>query len=364
LIKGIILMGVIAIFFGAIGIGFVLILSGGNPIAYLQKTVIRFNLASRQDELNTPIGNDEKPVRFTINSGDSPSLIGRNLLDTGLIADASLFVDYLRSEDLDTRLQAGTYFLNQTQTIPQIAQTLLDSRNSSITFRVVEGSRIEEIAEAIDADRRFGFTGAEFLSVVGNGAQLDPALSQLLGIPTGATLEGFMYPDTYVLPPNVTATELRDQLLQAFISAVGQQMINDAIAQGYTMRNMVTLASIIERESVHSDEDVLISSVYRNRLAINMLLQADPTVQYALNGTRGRWWVNITQADYRGVVSPFNTYLNLGLPPNPIANPSLSALRAAVYPAESTYFYFRARCDGSNRHNFATTYDEHLANGC
>jgi len=95
-----------------------------------------------------------------------------------------------------------------------------------------------------------------------------------------------------------------------------------------------------------------------------MRLQADPTVQYGINGARGRWWPAITQADYRNIASPYNTYLNEGLPPGPIASPGLSAIRAATYPAESSYFYFRAKCDRSNYHNFATTYDEHLANGC
>jgi UPF0755 protein len=115
---------------------------------------------------------------------------------------------------------------------------------------------------------------------------------------------------------------------------------------------------------VWDDEHTLITSVYRNRLDIGMKLDADPTVQYALQGARGRWWPNISPSDYTGVESPYNTYLNFELPPGPIANPSLSAIRAAIYPAESSYIYFRARCDGSNYHRFATTYDEHLANGC
>ena len=138
----------------------------------------------------------------------------------------------------------------------------------------------------------------------------------------------------------------------------------DAGADGYTMYDIVTLASIIERESVWADENVLIASVYRNRLDIAMRLQADPTVQYGLDDSRGRYWTNITVEDYQGVNSLYNTYIYDGLPPGPIANPSLSAIRAAVYPASTNYIFFRAKCDGSNRHNFAVTFDEHLANGC
>ncbi len=369
LLKAMILMAVVGVFVGAVGLGVLLIVSGGNPISWVQNTFIRFSLSSRTEEINRAIGTNDTPIRFSINSGDAPALVARNLVNASLIADPVLFVNYLRAEGLDTQLEAGVYFLNQAQNIPQIANTLIDSRNSSIRFRVVEGTRLEEVAEAIDAIRLFGFTGAEFLATTGVGASIDPDLAGLLGVPVvgdtlQASLEGFMFPDTYVFPPDITALELRDQLLEAFVGAVGVPLFNDATTQGWTMRQAVTLASIAEREAVWDDEHVLITSVYRNRLDVDMLLQADPTVQYALNGTRGRWWTNITQADYRNVTSPYNTYLNKGLPPSPIASPSLSAIRAAIYPAESSYFYFRARCDGSNYHNFATTYDEHLANGC
>lgn len=369
LLKAVILLAVVGVFVGAVGLGVLLILSGGDPVGWAQRAFIRLSLSARTEELNRPVGTDTTPLRFAVNPGDTPTTIARNLVNASLIADPVLFVNYVRAEGIDTQIEAGVYFLNQAQTIPQIAYTLLDSRRSSITFRVVEGSRIEEIAEAIDRTRLFGFSGADFLALVRAGAPIDPDLAALLGVPTvdgiaQVSLEGFMFPNTYVLPPTMTALELRDQLLEAFVSAVGDTLINDARAQGWTMRQVVALASIVEREAVWDDEHVLIASVYRNRLDIDMLLQADPTVQYALNGARGRWWTNITQADYVNVVSPYNTYLNKGLPPGAIANPSLSAIRAVVYPAESSYYYFRARCDRSNYHNFATTYQEHLANGC
>jgi UPF0755 protein len=107
---------------------------------------------------------------------------------------------------------------------------------------------------------------------------------------------------------------------------------------------MVTLASIVEKEAVHPDEYPLIASVYRNRLTLGMTLDADPTVQYALSGQRGTWWPPLTADDYRNILSDYNTYINYGLPPGPIANPRLAAIRAAVYPAESSYLYFRGAC--------------------
>jgi UPF0755 protein len=108
----------------------------------------------------------------------------------------------------------------------------------------------------------------------------------------------------------------------------------------------------------------MIAGVYRNRLDIGMKLDADPTVQYGLGFQDGSWWPQITQADYSGVISDYNTYLRSDLPPGPIANPSLSAIQGTVYPVESEYLFFRAACDGSGFHNFARSFEEHLANGC
>jgi len=113
-----------------------------------------------------------------------------------------------------------------------------------------------------------------------------------------------------------------------------------------------------------ADERPSIASVYLNRLAIGQKLDADPTTQYAIGNTRdGSWWPRITQADYQ-LNAPYNTYVYTGLPPGPIANPSLSSLRAVVYPATTPYYYFRAACDGSGRHVFSVTYEEHLSKAC
>lgn len=363
-VRYLIVLFIVGAFMAAVVGGFILIISGGDPIGFFQTALARVRLNSKADLLNQPFGANDTPIRFEVNSGDSPRIIGLNLYNVGLIVDDELFVDYVRVEGLDTELEAGIYFLNQTQTIPEIAQMLTDSNSSRIVFRIPEGTRLEEVADLIDESAYFDFSGADFLAVTGAGATMDPDFVAAVGLPPGASLEGFLFPDTYQLPPTVTPLMLREILTDTFLEHVTAQVIADANAQGLSMYQVVTLASIVEREAVWPDEHSLIASVYRNRLSIDMRLEADPTVQYALNGERGRWWPNITLADYRGVISPYNTYLNIGLPPGPIANPSLSAILAATYPAESSYFFFRARCDGSNYHDFATTYDEHLANGC
>ncbi len=362
--KTLITLATVGGFLLAVAAGFLMIVSGGNPADWARTEWLRLSLSQRQAELETPAGANPAEQILTIESGETPGLVARKLATNDLISDAGLFVAYLRVEGLDTQIEAGTYFISQTQTIPQIAQIIIDSSNSNILFRVPEGSRIEEVVALIDSNSRFQFSGAEFLQVAGTGAVIPPELSTRYGIPAGASLEGFLFPDTYVLSPNITAAGLRDELLARFGAAVTPQMIQDASDQGLSVRDAVTVASIIERESVHDDENPMIASVYRNRLSIGMKLDADPTVQYALNRTRGSWWPQITLADYQGVQSPYNTYLRQGLPPGPIANPALAAIEAAIYPAESGYYFFRVRCDGSFYHTFAVTYDEHLANGC
>ncbi len=340
------------------------LISGGSPVDFVQTEIIRFQLASRQDDLNRPIGVDNSAVRFTVNSGDSPPTIANNLFNTSLISDADLFVDYVRVADLDVELEAGVYFLNQTQTIPEIALTLTDSRSSNIPFRILEGWRIEEVADTIDRNRLFGFSGAEFLAAVSAGADVDPAFAGLVGLPPGASLEGFLFPDTYQLPPDVTPTGLRQILLDSFLEKVTPDLRDAATSQGLSIYDVVTLASIVERESVHADENPQIAGVYRNRLDIGMKMDADPTVQYGIGFQGGTWWPQITQADYTSTISTYNTYLVIGLPPGPIANPGIEAIRSAIYPQQSEYIYFRADCSGNGYHNFSRTFEEHVANGC
>ncbi|MFN8530740.1 MAG: endolytic transglycosylase MltG [Anaerolineae bacterium] len=348
-----------------LAVGGLLIISNGHPIDYLQTSLIRFTLASRERELAQTVSTDTSPVRFEVNSGDTPRTIARNLADARLINDADLFVDYVRGYDLDTQLEAGTFFLTQAQSIPEIAASLTDSSSSQFVFRILEGWRMEEIAAQIDQSPYFGFSGQDFLNAVGPNADIPAAFAQFVGLPQGASLEGFLFPDTYQLPANLTTDYLREVLLTNFETRARAANLPElAASQGFTIRDAVTLGSIIQRESVHTDEQPMISSVYRNRLNIGMKLDADPTVQYGIGFRGGAWWPQITQADYTSAISTYNTYLNYGLPPGPIANPGITAILAAVQPEESDFLYFQARCTGDGYHNFARTFDEHLANSC
>lgn len=342
----------------------VLLSAGGQVQDKLQSFILGIQLSNRALDLDAPYGADAKPIRFHIPAGAGAGAIAAALSEARLIRDPGLFVDFARLEGYDRRFEAGVYFLNQKQSIRQIALILTDSSKSFIPFRSVEGARIEELAELVDLNGLFAFTSAEFLPLVDEGALIPADFAAWANIPLGASLEGFMFPDTYQLPPDITADGLRDMLLRTFRDRVGEGLRDEAIGQGLTLHEVVTLASIIEREAVWRDEHDMIASVYRNRLDIGMKLEADPTVQYGIQGERESWWPQITRADYRDVQSPYNTYLHAGLPPGPIASPGLSAIQAAIFPAESGYYFFRAACDNSHYHNFAVTFEEHVANGC
>jgi len=335
---------------------------GLNPLKAIQ---LRISLERHEDELIRPAGADPQFRKFEILPGDTASAIANNLLAQSLITNAGLFVDYVQYYGLDSQLEAGTYFLQQTQTLEEIAYTLTDASAATIPLLTLEGWRIEQIADIIDQNPLLDFSGSDFLGVVGPGAAIPPDFKARVGIPDvmsngqPPSLEGFLFPATYQLKPGITPFELRDEMLAAFNLNVTDAMIQQAADQGLTMYEVVTMASIVERETVAADEAPIIASVYLNRLRLPMRLDADPTVQYAIGSTRdGSWWPQITQADYYGLAGvpnqSYSTYLNEGLPPGPIASPGLGSINAVLNPAVTEYFYFRAGCNNDGRHEFFT----------
>jgi len=327
---------------------------------------LKIRLAQNEEALRAPAGGDDAYRRFEVQRGEGAGAIAANLVRVGLLRDADLFVDYARFYGLDSQLEAGTYFLQQTQTLEEIAYALTDASVASLPFRIIAGWRLEELAQlAVEANTRLDFGAREFMQVVGPGAPLPPDFQQRVGIPAvlsngqPPSLEGFLFPDDYRLQPGITPGQLRDVLLENFQANVTEAMFQQAAAQGLTMYQVVTLASIVQREAAVMDEAPTIASVYLNRMRLPMRLDADPTVQYAIGNTRdGRWWPNITQDDYYGLNGvpnqSYSTYLNEGLPPGPIASPGLGAIRAVLDAPTTDYFYFRLGCGGDGRHAFFT----------
>jgi UPF0755 protein len=179
-------------------------------------------------------------------------------------------------------------------------------------------------------------------------------------------LKAFCFPGLIRSNEKPAQKDLLAQLLNHFNAGVTSDLRDAYTAQGLDLFQAVTLASIIQREAVVIDEQPTIASVFINRMNTGMKLESDPTVQYALGYQllQKTWWKNpLSSADLQ-FNSSYNTYVVSGLPPGPIANPSLEALQSVAHPAQTGYYYFRAQCDGSGRHAFSVTYAEHLQNGC
>jgi UPF0755 protein len=241
----------------------------------------------------------------------------------------------------------------------EVVTQLQHGRLRSRTITVREGLRAEEVAHLFASE---GLADQEeFIALVRDSAF---SYDFLRDRPADApkTLEGFLFPDTYQFAVNITATALIDTMLRNFDQRVTIEMRQQALDVDLDLFDALTLASIIEREAVVAEERPIIASVYLNRLARGMYLEADPTVQYAkgYDAQTQRWWPGLSLDELRVVDSPFNTFIHPGLPPGPICSPGLASIEAVLKPAQTDYLFFHAKGDGS--HAFARTFEEHLEN--
>lgn len=371
--KSFILIAILTLFFvGALGLiaGFFMVNATvedmfGPPspnLALTQRLFYPLELFINQEKLtqrqSTLIG--EKI--FEVGQGESVSMVCLRLEQAGLIRDAELMRIYLIYSGLDRHLQSGRFVLDGNMTPLQVAAELMDATPRDAVINILPGWRIEEIAENV-AGSGLGIEAELFIETAYNP---QPYHFSYLPVETAPTLEGFLYPGSYSLPREAELDELFEAILMSFAANLDAHLIDGFTRQGLTIYDAVILASIVEREAIVEDEKPLIASVFLNRLGIGMRLETDPTVQYALgfDEETGSWWKSPLFLTDLTVESPYNTYLINGLPPTPISNPDLSSLRSVAYPAETPYFFFRAACDESGRHNFAITFEEHLENRC
>jgi UPF0755 protein len=326
-----------------------------------QRVMYSYRLLANEKNLRSAVDAQGKERTFEIGMGESVNSISTRLEEEGFIANADTFRTFLIYAGLDTRVQAGKYQLSPAMTPVEIAKQLMDAVPEDVEFNILPGWRVEEIAAALPTSG-IQVTETEFLELVQNTpADLLPA-----GFPQVSSAEGFLMPGSYLIKRDTSAKDLLVLFLNRFNETVIQELRDAYTAQDLDLFQAVTLASIIQREAVVVDEQPVIASVFYNRMASGMKLESDPTVQYALGYQllKKTWWKNpLSSADLQ-FDSSYNTYVYPGLPPGPIANPSLDALHAVAFPAHTGYYYFRAQCDGSGRHSFSVTYAEHLQNGC
>jgi UPF0755 protein len=310
--------------------------------------------------LDRPVSEDSTAVVFVVEPGQHAGQIGAALEARGVIRSAQMFRMLVERNGVGGQLAAGEYELSPSMSTGEVVAALAQGRvRRGIAVTIPEGWRAEEIAWKLDAIAPGA--GGEFLDVV---LRPEP-YAALVDVPAGASLEGYLFPDTYEWRPDEGAEALVQRMVEQFVKRVGDRRREQVAARGLSLRDAVTLASIVEREAAKPEERPMIAAVYLNRLNLNMPLQADPTVQYALAEPGvpapgdALWKRDLALTDLE-VGSSYNTYRRPGLPEGPICNPGLASLDAVVRPAGTDALYFVARGDGS--HAFARTLDEHLAN--
>ena len=339
---------------------------GADPnLNLVQRLYLQSYLANHGDALRQPAGN-AGDIQFEIAAGATADIVVNDLVDAGLLQNPDLFLSYLRYFGLDSGLQTGQFTLNGRLTIPQLAAAISEGSARNITLNFLPGMRLEEMVQLLAVTSPAKIDPVEFQNLVQRQQRFDISRYPFLNsLPPDASMEGFLYPDTYIVPPDANAVYLVDQMLQNFDRHVTPAMRQAYGAQGLSLSEAVTLASIVAREAMIDEERPLIASVYLNRVQIEMLLQADPTVQYAVGYQQenNSWWkVPLSMADLK-VNHSYNTYVISGLPPGPIANPGLGSLQAIAEPAQTDYYFFVLDCfsEPVGQHVFSQTFEEHLA---
>ena len=320
-----------------------LVLVAGGVLGYGAK-----RLYDRADQPHR--GYSVAEVFVDIPSGTSTRDIGRQLVAAGVVPDERTFRIALWRSGRDRGLQAGEYRFADPVSALAVVDTLARGQVYLRAITFPEGLTRDEMADVFG---RSEFGTAEAFLVASERVELVEALD-----PDATDLEGYLFPETYSLPRDATADDLVEAMVAQFERTFDAELRERAAARELSIREVVTLASLIQKETGLDEERPLVSAVYNNRLGRRMPLQCDPTVIYALQ-LAGLYDGNLTRDNLR-FDSPYNTYVYPGLPPGPIAAPGAADLRAAVHPAEVSHLYFVSRNDGS--HVFADSLREHNRN--
>jgi len=298
---------------------------------------------------------EDMAVTIKIPLGTYGQEIGKDLEAAGIIRSAQawdLWLKWLKLQNRTLEFQAGTYRLSPTENLGAIADKILTGDVLKLSFTIREGWSIREMAEYFE--KMEFFSAEEFIEATKNIPYSDyPWLPSDL-----PHLEGFLFPDTYkIIADNLTPEAVIDQMLAHFEQVALPIYEVGKAETDLDLNEWVSLASIVEKEAVVSSERGIIAGVFNNRLEMGMLLGADPTVEYGL-GIRQTKDKPLTYTQVE-TPSPYNTYLNVGLPPTAIGSPGKASLKASLYPEETEYLYFMARYDGT--HIFSRTLAEHNA---
>lgn len=312
-------------------------------------------------------------VAFQVTGDDSADTVAVRLADEDLIRSEFIFTNSLRLSGVN--LLPGDYRLERGMSVTDIISMITDSPDeapsddgnsgsgdevTSSPVTIIENLRMEETAAQYE---QAGLPGGAAAFLEATKADYSDSFPFLNDRPAGATLEGYLFPETYTVTSDMDPEDAVFQMLTIFDQRFTQDMRDRAAEMNLTMNQVLTIASIVEREAQAAEERPTIAAVYLNRLEAGMTLDADPTVQWVL-GNETEWWPVLEpgQTTSTEAESPYNTYLNAGLPPGPICSPSYDSIFAVLNPDPVDYLYFVAKLDGSGEHAFATTLEEQTIN--
>ena len=317
--------------------------------------------------INSVVSKTGQDVQFSISSGESVEKIGENLVEANLIKSKFYFKVYVRWNGLEAKLQAGEYVLNPAISIKEIVKILTggETLSKERTIKIIEGWNIREISQYFE--REGMFQSEELLELIGF-PQVDYRYNKdmptpknysadfdfLADKPAYYSLEGYLFPDTYRIFKDAALDDIVLKMLDNFSQKLTPEMREDIKRQGKTIYEIVTMASLLEKE-VKTEEDMkIVSGIFWDRIKNRQALESCATLAYVLGVNKPQYTTEDTKID-----SPYNTYQNRGLPPGPISNPGLKAIRAAIYPEYTDYNYFLSRPD-TGETDFSETYEEHI----
>ncbi len=291
---------------------------------------------------------------FKIEKGEGNGAVSGKLKEAGLISGKIYFYYYMRTNGLINKILPGDYELSGKMTIPEIANTITQEQNKFLKVTFPEGWDSRKMAERLAAN---GFSGQEFLNIVKNPTwDLTKNYSFFSMLPKNTSLEGYLFPDTYFFSQKLSTEEVVKKILSNFDNKLAPEMKEEIKKQGKSLEDVVTMASIIEREVQSDGDKKIVSGIFWNRVKNGQPLQSCATIAYILGENKKQYSFEDTRIE-----SPYNTYLNKGLPPGPISNPGIASIEAAINPENTAFNYFLSDPD-TGKTVFSKTIDEHNAN--
>jgi len=313
--------------------------------------IVAFGVFYSCYQIFVPIGGEKERI-FTVKKGDGLNAVAKNLEKEGFIRNKIFFIIYVFDKGSSGKLQAGDYLFSGKMNVLQIEEKISQGdaipREKSITFP--EGIRIKKMEEKLK-EQNFQLSLSEL-----KAKNFEENYNFLKDVPEGASLEGFLFPDTYKLYPEAIASDLAKKMLDNFNKKLTDDLRIEIAKQGKSLYEIIIMASVIEREVKSFEDRQIVSGIFLKRIENGIPLESCATIAYVLNDDKWRYSIQDTKTP-----SPYNTYINRGLPPGPICNPGIDSIRAAIFPKDSPYVFFLTDPETGNT-IFSKNLQEHNIN--